>query len=249
MNMPPNLKAKYLARFEELIEEGLNVVASIKKTTHGGHRVEAPLGGYTQTRKVVRTSLDFDSAMEFQNKAKTLFANVLPLSHPNRKRLETVGEFRSDEMGVRSCVALLKATKNDFEHDFLEALSTKIEAEISSDYLGQAERLLRDGRSGQHEHIPAAVLAGAVLERGLRTLCDSQTPPISTVKPNGEPMTMNPLIDELKKAGIFNELRAKELRSWADTRNAAAHGEFQKFNREQVERMLDGISSFLAESL
>lgn len=249
MSMPPNLKAKYLARFDELIAEGEQVVESIEKRTLGGQMVDGYFGGTVKTRQFIRTSLNLDAGMEFQNKSKTLFANVLPLNHPNRSRLEKPDSFRSDEMGIRSCVAFLKATRNDLEHGFLESLSGQIESEISADYLGQAERLLKEGSSGQHEYVPAAVLAGAVLERGLKTLCDNQTPPISTVKEKGEPMTMNPIIEELKKAGVFNELKAKQLRSWADIRNAAAHGKWEKFSRQDVEMMLAGVSSFLAEML
>ena len=249
MSMPAKLKAKYLDRFDELIFEGGTVIDSIEKRTLGGHLVEGFGREPAKTREYVRVTLDVDSAMEFQNKAQTLLANVLPPNHPNRKRLDTQGAFRSDAMGVRSCVALLKATKDDLEHGFLDSLAGQIEAEISSDYLGQAESLLGNGSTGQHEYVPAAVLAGAVLERSLKTLCENQTPKIATVKSTGEPMTMNPIIDELKKAGVFNELKAKQLRSWADIRNAAAHGEWQKFSRNDVEMMLAGVSSFLADSL
>jgi hypothetical protein len=37
-------------------------------------------------------------------------------------------------------------------------------------------------------------------------------------------LTLNPLIDDLKKAGAFNELKAKQLRVWAAIRNkGSAH--------------------------
>ena len=69
---------------------------------------------------------------------------------------------------------------------------------------------------------------------------------LQTVKSNGNKLTLNPLIDELKTAGVFNELIAKQLRAWADIRNAAAHGEFDRFSRSDVETMIKGIDSFLA---
>jgi len=242
MSMPPNLKVKYLARFDELIAEGLRVLQILSGEREGksfASNQAALLAG-------LPVSQSSEQYLVLQNKIKTLISNVLPPSHPNRKNLS----FGIEPVhGCQSSIALLRATRDDLDRGFLESLSAQIEAKIGSDYLAQAGRLLKEGCSGEHEYVPAAVLAGAVLERSLRTLCDAQTPKILTVKGNGEPMTMNPLIDELKKAGVFNELRAKELRSWADVRNAAAHGEFQKFNREQVERMLAGITSFLAEML
>jgi uncharacterized protein YutE (UPF0331/DUF86 family) len=93
------------------------------------------------------------------------------------------------------------------------------------------------------------VLSGAVLEKALRALCARQQPQIPTTNANGDNKTLNPLIDDLKKAGVFNELKAKQLRAWADIRNKAAHGEFAQFTKTDVEQMLAGISTFLADNL
>jgi hypothetical protein len=41
-------------------------------------------------------------------------------------------------------------------------------------------------------------------------------------------------------------LVAKQLRAWTDIRNNAAHGDFDKFKRCDVDLMLTGINSFLA---
>jgi len=110
----------------------------------------------------------------------------------------------------------------------------------------QAEGLMSEGQPGRFDYVPAAVLSGAVLEKTLRSLCSKQSPPIAITSAKGVRLTLNPLIDELKKGGVFNELKAKQLRSWADIRNAAAHGEFEKFNRSDVDRMIQGVSDFLA---
>jgi hypothetical protein len=87
----------------------------------------------------------------------------------------------------------------------------QVEAEVAADYMGQAEGLLKEGQPGKFDHVPAAVLVGAVLEKALRTLCNKQQPPVSIVNAKGEPRTLNPLIDELKKAGVFNELKANNF--------------------------------------
>ena len=143
---------------------------------------------------------------------------------------------------------LLLALKDDLKLGLLDRLVVRVQAEVAADYLGMAEALLGEGGNSQHDHVPAAVLAGAVLERALREMCGRQTPPIPVQKANGEPKTLNPLIDELKVAGVFNELRAKSLRSWAAVRNAAAHGEFDKFTRADVDAMVRGVGQFLAEA-
>lgn len=104
-----------------------------------------------------------------------------------------------------------------------------------------------DAKKTGTDHIPAAVLVGATLEQALRTLCGRNG--ISVQKSNGEFKTLNPLIDDLKVAGIFNELKAKQLRSWADIRNAAAHGRFTDFSRNDVSSMISGVNQFLADYL
>jgi hypothetical protein len=110
-------------------------------------------------------------------------------------------------------------------------LLLEVEAEVSTDYMGQAEGLLVEGQPGKFDHVPAAVLAGAVLEKTLRTLCDQQQPPISTTRASGEQKTLNPLIDDLRKASVFNEFKAKQLRAWAAIRTCR-NGDFDQFGRK-----------------
>lgn len=235
MSMPPILRAKYLARFDELIGVGehLLVTCDMEPKLFDRRNLSSnPANPFADS--------DRQAILEWQYSARTILGNTLPASHPSRSQVEDRTSFRSDKYGVGSLVSLLRASRTDFELGFFDSILRSVEVALSADYLGQAKALLDEGSSGQHEYVPAAVLAGAVLERGLRTLCDNQTQKIPTVKGNGEPMTMNPLVDELKKAGVFNELKAKQLRSWADIRNAAAHGEWEKFNRQDVEMMLGG---------
>lgn len=182
------------------------------------------------------------------HETKTHLMNMLPMLFTDKKR---VADMRK-EINLAEIVQLhgmIAAIKRDYEDGMLDDISEMIEANVVADYLTQAEQLLRGGKKGVHTYGPAAVLAGAVLEDGLRRLCARQTPPISTNKPGGHPKTMGTLIDALKSAGLFNELKAKQLRAWADIRNAAAHGRFNSFNRADVEQMLVGVQTFLADHL
>jgi len=146
-------------------------------------------------------------------------------------------------------LAKMRSMKEDFEGGFLDDIGWQVESEIAADYMGQAERLLAEGQPGKYDHVPAAVLAGAVLEKALRTLCEGHEPRIQTTKANGEPKTMNPMIDDLKKAEVYNEMKAKQLRAWAAVRNHAAHGEFDQFTRGDVEDMISGVNRFLGDEL
>lgn len=238
MVLPPNLYKKYLDRFDELIQEG----ELIEKTT-----LQSGLEFM---------SLPYRQYLEWKIKCISLFDQVLPAKSTQRSLIEELKEIEPSmkashvyQNAFQRCLSYLKAIKSDFEAGFLQDLSLQIEAELAADYMGQAEQLLAEGQSGQYDHIPAGVLAGAVLEKGLRTLCSKQTPPLPLVDGKGNSLMMNRLIDDLRKVSAFNELKAKQLRAWAAIRNKAAHGEFDQFSRNDVETMIGGINTFLADYL
>jgi len=145
---------------------------------------------------------------------------------------------------LQGCVRGLKA---DYEAGMFDSLSAIVETHMAFDYMQQAEKLLGEGKMGQNDHVPAAVLAGCVLEDRLRKLCQRQNPIIETKKSDGNYKTLDPMIVDLLKANVFNKAKADMLRSWAKIRNYAAHGEFTEFNRADVEAMITGIKAFLAD--
>lgn len=53
------------------------------------------------------------------------------------------------------------------------------------------------------------------------------------------------LNDELAKASVYNKLQQKQITALADIRNNAAHGDYDQFTKEDVERMIDDIERFL----
>src|SRR5260370_38558177 len=87
------------------------------------------------------------------------------------------------------------------------------------------------------------VLAGSALEealRGLRVGCP--------VAPTGKP-GMSSYATALQKGGILTPQDVKDITSWAGQRNQAAHGEFDKLNRDRAQTMVDGINLFTRQKL
>lgn len=258
MPLPSKLRIQYLARFDELIQRGQAIHDSITvKPGELDYSRKALLDQYLNEIGTPKSPprgpsyevVDHNALTTWEINYTSLLDQVIPQSSIQRKLLEPYAslEYKS---GLSKKISALRAIKEDFEQGFLDDIALQIEAEIASDYMGQAEELLSEGQFGKFDHVPAAVLSGAILEKTLRSLCGKQTPPVATTRATNkgkrEPLTLNSLIDELKKAAVFNELKAKQLRAWADIRNAAAHGEFEKFTRSDVEQMLQGVSDFLA---
>lgn len=247
MKLPSLLLAKIIGRFDSLIAEGEEILQTAKHIA--AEFSEYWVTGRTYESRAAHRELDWPRFVKWRTNAATLLDHVLPKDHIHYPIVKSLPNLGCSEDRLTAAVSVLKGVKNDLEEGFLDSLCDRVETEIASDYMGQAERLMKEGQSGKFDHVPAAVLAGAVLEKALRVLCGQQTPPVPITTSKGEPKTMNPLIDDLKKAGLFNELKAKQLRGWADIRNKAAHGEFDQFTKADVENMISGITNFLADYL
>jgi len=243
MRLPPSVLNKYLDRFDELIQEGERIYKVIKDVSADGLFVDS----FQRTRDITQQESEDKQKLEgWHLNYLSLLDQIIPPRSVHRKLLDETEILSYPPEHLNTRISHLKGLKDDFQKGYLGDLGLEIEAAIVADYMSQAEQLLAEGQSGQYDHVPAAVLAGAVLEKSLRTLCDKQSPSIPTVNDKGKPLTLAPLIEVLKKNNLFNELTAKQLRAWADIRNSAAHGQFDEFNHSQVDLMIQGINNFLA---
>ncbi len=245
MSLSPLLKDKIIDRFDKLIAQGEELLSNpkvVQKFKSGNI-----LTGEVRTRP--EEHADFSGFVKWRTDSFLLLTMLFSKSQAHHDMVSTFNKLQTRLDNVKWGIATLKSLKENLEEGFLDDLSAQIGAEIASDYMSQAERLIDEGSEGKYNHVPAAVLSGAVLEKTLRELCEKQEPAISTVKANGEPKKMTLLIDELKKAGLYNETRAKQLRHFADIRNHAAHGRFDQFNVDDVKAMIEGVKRFLSEYL
>ena len=58
-------------------------------------------------------------------------------------------------------------------------------------------------------------------------------------------MKADAMNSELAKASAYNTLQQKAVTSWQAIRNAAAHGEYDKYTREQVLNMISSMRHFV----
>ena len=143
---------------------------------------------------------------------------------------------------VADVVGIFKAVKHDIESGMLTNFRSLIQAEVFADFLDMAEHLHMESYKDA-----AAVLLGAVLEDSLRKVADATG--VSTLNSKGKPLTIDPLNIELAKKGVYNALVQKQITSWANLRNDAAHGHFDKYDSAQVQQMLLFVQNFCANHL
>jgi hypothetical protein len=131
---------------------------------------------------------------------------------------------------------ILNAARDDYVNGYLFDLRRLVEGEIFDDFLEQAEHLLSSGY-----YQAAAVVAGCVMEDGLRKLCAKRGIAVAS-KPKLDVMNA-----DLAKAGVYSKLVQKRVTALADLRNKAAHGEWASFVKEDVVEMLPAVRRFMED--
>ena len=208
-------------RLLALITKGDGVLASPRTTRSGA--IGAP-------------TLDRRTYAAWRNQAIVALSQVFGDAHhyPTSFASETKrpGYKSSTEAGL----GILCAASEDVEHGHLETIQQMVAAGVFSDFIEQAEHLLRNGY-----HIPVASLTGAVLENGLRTLAEKNG--IPTNRHDGLPDLNKKLCDK----GVYSEARRSRVAFWVTVRNHADHGHFDEVTKDDVVEMVKGIRTLLAD--
>ena len=135
-------------------------------------------------------------------------------------------------------VAVLRATSEDLRGGYLAKYESLIHAELFTDFLDMAEHLSLAGYVN-----PAASLTGAVLENGLRKLA------IRSGINVAEADDISALNQKLAAKGIYNRLVQKQIHAWKAVRDAADHGRFSEYSKEDVDGLVSGVRHFLGRML
>lgn len=135
---------------------------------------------------------------------------------------------------VKSRLSILK---KELENGLLFKTSDLIEAEVFSDFLEYAKYLLD---KGYIHSVP--VIVGSVLEQELRSISEKNGLPTKTDK--GKNLTLEPLNENIGKAGIYDMKVQKRITSLAQIRNDAAHGDYDKFNKDDAEDFYKFVLNF-----
>ncbi len=175
-----------------------------------------------------------------------LAATIDRLAPPNSQYREnskaSLKSYGADNSyNLRVLAGILRALRADYAAGFLQKVESLVQADLFSDFLEMAEHLLAQGYKD-----PAAVLIGGVLEEHLRKLCLANGVAVAA---GGKPKKADTMNAELAGAGVYNKLDQKAVTAWLDLRNNAAHGKYTEYTRDQVQGMLQGVSSFLTRHL
>jgi hypothetical protein len=221
---------------DRIVKEVANLVASgeaiARDASHassslGSERVEELLSIASRTGQLIRRLYGANSQYQ-ENLERVLATKNFSMMHSNY--------FRH----VAELVGIVKGIQSDLATGMLDDHRVLIRAEVFGNFLEMAEHLVREGYKDA-----AAVLLGAVLEDSLRSLAARSN--IATANVQGKPMTIDPLNIAVAKAGVYGPLVQKQITSWANLRNDAAHGQFSKYDADHVQQMLLFVQKFCAD--
>lgn len=142
---------------------------------------------------------------------------------------------------LKDIIGVVNALLYDVQAGYLKCFAEIIHGDMFSNYLEMATHLNTNGYKDA-----AAVLAGSTLEAHMRQLADKAEVEITSA--NGKPKKADTINADLVKANTYSKLDQKNITAWLDLRNNAAHGEYDKYNAQQVTLLISGIRDFITRT-
>jgi hypothetical protein len=219
------MTALFIKRFTELEQQLAEIEAT--KTMRAN--------AYTGTHMA---HIDHGLILNWSVKVKSLLERACGVESSHVKTFiveEKPHSLESNASRLERMKAVFLAAKEDFEGGHLNTFRNLVQAEVFGSELEQASELLLAGYASA-----AAVITGVVLETTVRNLCTDHG------LDHGKLDKMNA---DLAKASVYNSIQQKRITAMAGIRNAAAHGDTDKFNAGDVKGMIDDVERFLTTTL
>jgi hypothetical protein len=166
-----------------------------------------------------------------------LLAAIERLSPPGSVYRDAAERRRSS---VNELASVAQGLLEDIEAGYHQTVAEVIHADVFADFLDMASEL-----QTKRYKDAAAVIAGSSLEEHLRKLAEKHK--VDTVKSDGQPKKATVLNDNLVKAEAYTRLEARQVDAWQAIRNAAAHGEYEEYDHQQVAALISGVRDFMVK--
>ena len=219
---------RYAERLRELMAEGQAIIKTQTSSQGPG------MYGGTSTHYSIPDKVRLQAWLTSVN---TIFDVVFGSSSPQYQQYSKVTEKANipsvNFYTINIIVGTMRGALDDLEQGFLVGQELLIAAEVFDSVLEQAKHLNDAGYKDS-----AAVLARVVLEDSLRRLARE-----ASLDDTVKAAVIN---NSLKTAGKYPQPQWRLIQVWLDIGNAAAHGNFHEYNKDDVEKQINGIELFLA---
>ena len=213
-----NIQDETISRLDALIQKADRVLLT--------HKPNPP-------NVIAFPTLSSEAFSEWQSQSLSYLINLFGEQHTYVQNFQNkiISGYRGT---VESGKGILNAALEDIKYGYLDKIEALVSANIFTDFLEMAEYLLKEGYKDA-----ASSLTGAVLENGLRKICSNKD---ITLKSKEDISSLN---QKLANGDFYTRLTQKKVEEWNEIRNNAAHGLFDRYNRDDAKNMLNGVRDFL----
>jgi len=143
-----------------------------------------------------------------------------------------------------SSEVVLISIKDEIESGWLDELKDLVSADIFSDFLEMGKYFLDEKYKDA-----AAVIIGSVLEKHLKNVAERNQIELFIEKDGKSmPKKISLINDELYKKSIYNQIVHKSIIHIFSIRNEAAHGNYEKYELNDVENMYNSVNQILIQT-
>lgn len=212
------MQEQVLHRIEELIEQGRMIANSYGKNDYWADNITQAQAWMTSAANAV---------IQIAPPGSFFQAEI--------DRLTTHDELKSgiSIIILQKVHGVLQSILVEANNGLLAKLEHQVFATAFDDFLDHAEEFHRSGKLKE-----SAVLVSAVLEDTLKRIAIKNNVTVTG-------LSLDPLIDELAKLGVFNLVKAKRMKSCAGIRNAALHAEWEKLDLKDVGMAINLVRELL----
>ncbi len=191
---------------------------------------------------------DYGQISEWLMKVENILVIIFSEDSPQVKRFDVFreklikGDLKAKEAYpiIESIRGLVKACLDDIKEGFLQGQEFIIANEVFDSVLEEARFFLKEQKNKDISAILLRIVLGDALKR------ISEREGIEILDSNGKGKKFSTLNDELKAKEIYNQTTWRQILSWLDAGNEAAHGNFDKYNFQDVEMFYEGINNFMS---
>lgn len=179
---------------------------------------------------------DREVSNEWIIKSINIIALIFGMNSIQCKELMKLKESNiNDRDDVLAFKGILKGSLDDLNNGFVVGQEFLIAGEVFDSVIEESRHLLNTNHKDA-----AAVLGRVVVEDALKRIARNNGIPDS--------MATSRINDELKKNTIYNQPQWRQIQAWLDIGNKAAHGDFDSYQKDDVNNMLNGIELFLGSN-
>lgn len=145
---------------------------------------------------------------------------------------------------IKRGIAILLNLREEIEGGWDMKIKSLLSSELFVDFFEMANYLLDEAYKDA-----AAVILGSILEGHLRHLCKENGIELESEKDGKKRfLAADQQNIELAKIEKYGKLDQKQVTTWLELRNNAAHGRYDEYTIDQVKNMSTGLMEFISRT-